>query len=129
MVCGGQHKRKDPNRVLVTQARVDSEAKVFGLTRHLRVPCENLMIGLKLLANLQTGADNLVDTIFDGLQEQSRLNITNEPRRFIEVDNQAVKIGDLAKNSEAIKLSGASSIRGIYQNPAVWEKVDDLTLR
>ena len=53
----------------------------------------------------QTGADNLVDTIFEGLQEQSRLNITNELRRFIEVDNQeAVKIGDLENNSEAINV-------------------------
>ena len=44
-------------------------------------------------------------TIFDGLQEQSRLKISNELWRFIEVDNhEAVKIGDLEKNSEAIKV-------------------------
>ena len=30
----------------------------------------------------QTGGDSLVDTIFDGLQEQSRLNTTNAPRSF-----------------------------------------------
>ena len=42
----------------------------------------------KLLANLQTGGDNLVDTIFEGLQERSRMQITNDLRRFIEVDNQ-----------------------------------------
>ena len=59
----------------------------------------------KLLANLQTGADSFVDTIFEGLQEQSKLKITNELRRFIEVDNQeAVKIGDLKKNWQAIMV-------------------------
>ena len=44
-------------------------------------------------------------TIFDGLQEQSRLKISNELWRFIEVDNrEAVEIGDLEKNLEAIKV-------------------------
>ena len=43
-----------------------------------------------------------MDTLFEGLQE-----IMDELRRFIEVDNhEAVKIGDLVKNSEAIKVVG-----------------------
>ena len=47
-----------------------------------------------------------MDTIFEGLLEQSRLEITNELRRFIEVNNnEAVRIGDLAKNSEAINVA------------------------
>ena len=29
--------------------------------------------------------DHLMDAIFDGLQERSKLNITNEPRKFIRV--------------------------------------------
>ena len=41
-------------------------------------PCENLMCAFKLLAILHAGGANLVDTIFEGLQEQSRLKITNE---------------------------------------------------
>ena len=42
--------------------------------------------------NLQAGWDNLVGTIFEGLQEQSRSQITKELRKFIEVDNhEAVK--------------------------------------
>ena len=32
-------------------------------------PCENLTCALKWLANLQIGGGNLVDTIFEGLQE------------------------------------------------------------
>ena len=45
------------------------------------------------------------DTIFEGLQEQSRLKNMEELRRFMEVDiHEAVKIGDLEKNSEAIKV-------------------------
>ena len=37
-----------------------------------------------------------MNTIFEGLQEQSRLKITNELRRFIEVDNrEALKVGHL----------------------------------
>ena len=34
------------------------------------------------------GEDNLVHKIFEVLQEESRLNITDELRRFVEVDNQ-----------------------------------------
>ena len=46
-----------------------------------------------------------MDTIFDGLQEQSMLKTTDEPRRFTEVDNhETVKIGDLKKKSEAIEV-------------------------
>ena len=64
------------------------------------------MCDLKLLANQPTGGDSVVDAIF-GLQEQSRLKIVDEPRRFTEVDShEAVKIGDPEKNSGAIKMVG-----------------------
>ena len=45
-------------------------------------PCENLMYALKLLANLPKGGGNLMNTRFEGLQEQSMLKNTNELRRF-----------------------------------------------
>ena len=46
-----------------------------------------------------------MDTIFEDLLEKNRMNITNELRRFIEVDNhETTKIGNLEKNSEAIKV-------------------------
>ena len=48
--------------------------------------CESLVCALKLVANQQTGGDRPVDTICDGLQEQDRMNISSEWRRFIEVD-------------------------------------------
>ena len=61
------------------------------------------MCALELLAKLLAGGDNLVDALFEGLQVRSRLKITSEPRKFIEVDNhEPVKIGELEKNMEAI---------------------------
>ena len=51
--------------------------------------CQNLVCAL--LTVRETGcADNLVDTIFDISQEQSRLKITNVLRRFVEVDNHGL---------------------------------------
>ena len=38
-----------------------------------RCACENLVCALMLLAIQQTGGVSLVDVIFEGLQEQSRL--------------------------------------------------------
>ena len=39
-----------------------------------------------------------MDTILDGLQEQGRLNVMDELRRFIEVDTgEAAEIGDVEK--------------------------------
>ena len=88
-----------------------------------------LLCAFKLLANLPTSGDNLVDTIFDGMQEQSRLKRTDEPRGFTEVDNhEAVKIGDL-KNSEAIEVVKSKVNKEIYQSAAVREGADELTLR
>ena len=103
-------------RVLVTLDSADpSKAKVFRAT----FACENLMCDLKLLANQPTGGDSVADTIF-GLQEQSRLKIVDELRRFTEVDNHgAVKIGDLEKNSEAIKVVGPNFDREREHFPGV----------
>ena len=48
-----------------------------------------------------------MDTLLGGLQEHRRLKIMDEVRRFIDVDNhEAVKIADLEKHSEAIKVGG-----------------------
>ena len=61
---------------------------------------------------------------------RSRLKITCELTRFIEVENhEAVKIGDLEKNSEAIKVVKPKSSKEIFQNAAIREGVDELTLR
>ena len=68
-----------------------------------------------------------MDTIFQGLQEQSRLKIMNEQRRFIVVDNQeAVKIGDLEQNTEPIKVARPKLNKKIFPKAAVRE-VDELT--
>ena len=58
------------------------------------------------------------------------MKITSELRSFIEVDNnEAVKIGDLEKNSEAIKVVKPKFHKEVYPNAAVGEGVDELTLR
>ena len=72
-----------PERVLVIHHCADpSEVTVFRAHAPPQGPCQNLMRALTMLANLQAGGDNLADT-----QEQSRLKITSELRRFIEVGN------------------------------------------
>ena len=77
-----------------------------------------------------TGRENLVDTIFEGLEEQSRLNITNEPGRFFEVDNrEAVKIGHLERHKEVLKVVRPSFNTAMFPNGHVRETVDGLPLR
>ena len=90
------------NRVLVLQNSADpSEAKVSRADAP-QGQCENLVCALKVLANFHVGADKNWWAL-QGL-EQVRLRVTNESRKFIAVDNhEAVKIGDLEKNSEASK--------------------------
>ena len=103
--------------------------KVFRAHAPPEGPCENLMCAIKLLAILHAGGANLVDRIFEGLQEQ-RLKITNEIRRFIEVDkNEVVKIGDLEKNSEAIKVVRPNFNKEIFPDATIRAGVGELTLR
>ena len=110
--CSGQCNWTDPNSVSVIQDGADpGEAKVFRAHAPLQVACENLACAPKLLASLQEGGDNLVDTIFQVLQEAEEL------RRLIEVDNQeAVKIGELEKHSEAIKVVRLNCNRRVGMN-------------
>ena len=111
--CGQFHWR-DPNTVSIFQDGADpNKAKVFP-----RISC----VLSSCLANQQTVGGSLVDTIVESLQEQSRMKITNELRRFIEVDNrEAVKIGDLEKDSEAIKVDKPKFNKEIHQNAAIWD--------
>ena len=53
---------------------------------------------------------SFVDTLFEGLEEQSKLKIMEELRRFeVEVrSRKAVKIGDL-ENLEATKVAGTEN--------------------
>ena len=82
------------------------------------------MFAPKLLANQQTGEDSVVDTIFEGLQEQSRLKIMHE------LDNrEPVKIGDLEKKSEAINMVGPDFNREMFPDAEGWEGVDEFTHR
>ena len=88
------------------------------------------MCALKGVANQQTGADSLVDTIFEGLQDQNRLKIANERRRFVEVDsNEAKKIGDLEKNSDKINVITFQFDQESFSNAVTREGTDGWKLR
>ena len=68
-----------------------------------------------------------MDTISEGLTEQRRVKITNEPRRSTEVGNhEAVKIGNLGRTRRRSRWSSSSSTR---RSTAVREGVDELILR
>ena len=86
---------------------------VLGHTRRRRVRAKNLPCAREALATMQAGGDNMVDTIFEGLQDQSSLKITSGQKRVIELDNHdAVKIGDLERNTEvlkAVRLKGCTT--------------------
>ena len=69
-----------------------------------------------------TGGETLVETIFEGLQEHSRLNITNDVRRFVEVDSrEAVKIGDFERDTEVLKGLRPSFNKAVVPNANVRE--------
>ena len=62
---------------------------------------ENLVNALQLLANQLLGSDSPVEVLVEGLQERSRVHMTEERRRFITVDDhEAVNIGDVEKTLE-----------------------------
>ncbi len=107
-----------------------SEAKVFRAHVPPQGACENLVRSVKLLANLQNGGGNLVDTIFNGSQERSRLKVTYESRRFTEVDNRkAVKTDELEKHSEAMKVVRLNLNRATFPDATIREGVDEWTVR
>ena len=121
MSRGGKHNWRDPNTVLVMQDVVDSsEAKVFR-AHHRMVRAR-----FKLPA-VQVGGDNLVVTILEGLQE--RLKITTEFWRFIENNHEAVKIGGLEKNLEAIKAARSTFNKEMFPDATIPEGLRELTLR
>ena len=62
----------------------------------------------------------MVDTIFGRWQEHSRLNITNVLRRD---NHQAVKIGELVKNTEAIKVVRPKFNKVVFPRTRSSEKV------
>ena len=128
---GGRRSRGDLARS-GSRGRQESEDSSRDETHHAppQGACENLVCALKLLAKSQAGGNNFVDTIFRSLQEQSRLNITNELKKFIEVHNQeAVKIGHLERYAEVIEVVTPSVNETIFLNAAVSDGLDELKLR
>ena len=76
-----------PSRIVVAQESTDRrEAKVFRAHAPPQGVCDNMVSALELLAN-QQGGDSPVGLLVEGLQERSRLKMTEELRGFITVDN------------------------------------------
>ena len=126
LVRGGQYCWRGPNKSLGFLRQCGPEATVFRAPRRVRARTSRVLSSW----NQQTGRDGLVDTIFEGLEEQTRLKITIELRRCIEVDiNEAAKIGDLEKNSQAIKGVSPNVDKASFPNALIEEGVGELTLR
>ena len=86
--CSASTTGGNPHRVSVIQDSTDCRGEgVFGRTLRRRVPVRILFCALKLWAHQQSGGDSLVHVLVEGLQEQSKLKMTDELRRFMEVDN------------------------------------------
>ena len=117
--CGGQYNWNDPDMSLGFSRQCETQrSENFGPTSHLRIRVRTSRVCPRTVGQLETGWDKLVDTIFEGLQEQSRLKITNEVRRFIEV-------GDLEKNSEAIKVVMRTFKQEVFPSAIIREWVGE----
>ena len=82
---------------------VSAPRSAAGCVRESRVRSQ--VVGESSDGRRQLGGHALLE----GLQEQTRLKMTDELRRIIEADNhEAVKIGDLDNDSEAISVVGAN---------------------
>ena len=101
--CGGQYNWKDPNRVLLKQDSADpSKANVFRAHAPPQGACENLVLRAETASWTRS---------WKVCRSTVRLKIMDELMRFIDVDNhEAVKIGDLEKHSEAIKVGGPGRV-------------------
>ena len=90
---------ENANRILVVQDTTDRrEAKVFRAHAAPHGVCDNLINGGSAA---REGSDSPVNVPVAGLQERSRLKMTEELGRFIATDNQeAINIEDLEKTRE-----------------------------
>ena len=78
--------------------------------------CDNLINGLKLLANQQTDGYSRIQSIVTGLQERSRKSIMDGLRSFIEIDNQsALDVGRLRKGLRPFFMLRSRNVVNITQ--------------
>ena len=91
---------------------------------------DHLICAPKMLANLQADVDSLVIAMFEALQAQGMIRVTEALRRFIELDNaDAVRCGELNKRRVALKVIKTRFNLVQYPEAAVREEADLLTLR
>ena len=85
------------NRLLVMQTGESvNQAKVFKAHAVPQGLCGKLINALKLLANQQEDGDGLIQNIVTNLCEGSRQGLTEELRKFMQVDNhRALEVGHL----------------------------------
>ena len=74
--------------------------------------------------------NQVFDTIYEEIDEESKQKITGESRKFIQAENkEAVKIGDLEKYKETGRVAKPQLGLETYPNARVREGADELTLR
>ena len=106
--CGLQRKRGNPNRLLLTQDSAGPNgARMYRARASPQGICDNIGCSLKLLANLQpAGQQRLAHTVSEALQASSRQHLSDELRKFIEVDTkEAVNVGELMCGPAVKKLA------------------------
>ena len=130
--CGGQCNWRNPNRVFGHTGPCGSQRRegVSGACPATQSRARNKCVCSQVAGDLAGRAEIASwTTIFEGLQEQSRLTVTNELGRFIEVDsNEAVKIG-VEKHSEAITVARHKFDTESFPNAVIREGVNELTFR
>ena len=140
-----QERQEDDQRRRVVGGSTLSYVCPHCLRSPLDIWVREPLVCFQLLANMQAGGDYLVGTIFEGLQEQSRLNKTNEIRRFLKWTTTRrwrlaiwkatrkwssvqdwLQHGDFAKRlvDEVTLRLGEAGMNRAYSTPPVWRTVD-----
>ena len=95
--CRGQDDWTAPN---------PKDAGVFNAHAPPQGTCENLRNTWKTLTNQNGKECSVVDTIYEGILEESKRKMTGEQGRFMQAKNkEAVKIGELELYKEAMKVT------------------------
>ena len=91
-ICGEKYDWKQPNRLLAVQTGESvHQAKVFKAHAAPQGLCGNLISAPKLLANQQEDGDGLLQNIVTNFCEGSRKGLTEELRKFTQVDDHRAR--------------------------------------
>ena len=109
---------RDSSHILIIQdVKGQQRARVYRAHAPPQEVCDNIVCTLKLTASMHLDDQQaLVQTVYDGLQEDSRKKVSDELRRFIAVDNVAVKVR-VVKN-----VARPSSLKPIQAHTSVKQR-------